>query len=190
MNMENSMAQAIGLFASVLVVLSFQSKSSRSLLMWQIIASLCFALHYGLLGPMAYTAALMNMVSILRCVWFYFKKGKPQLFSLGIISALYLIIFAFTHAGIPSLIAIAAQLGSTYIFWKGDILLSKRVALYVISPLWIVHNIMVLSIGGIICEATNILLLLLFFMRYHKNDTHSKKSVQSADSQTNANFEK
>ena len=182
MDSQNMLAQGLGLFASVLVVLSFQSKSNRALLAWQIAASLCFALHYALLGEAAYTAAIMNMVSIARCVWFYVKRDKPHLVSLSVISLLYLVIFAFTCAGLPSVIAIVAQLGSTYIFWKGDILLSKRAALYLISPLWVVHNILVFSIGGILCETTNILLLIAFFVRYH-----SKNKWQS---QTNTTFEK
>ena len=160
--------QGIGLLASLLIVLSFQVKNTKALLAWQIVANLCMTVHYLLLGTDSITAALVSLVSVARGVWFYLEKEKPRIWSIVTIESTYVLICALTFSGATSLLSTAAQLGSTYIFWqKRSIVVTKLFALLFISPLWLCHNILVISWGGIACESLNILLLLIFFIRRH-----------------------
>lgn len=66
-------AQILGVFAIILGFLSYQTKSSKSVLLLQSLTTVTFTVHYLLLG--AYSGMIMNAVGIIRN-FFYYNSQK------------------------------------------------------------------------------------------------------------------
>ena len=74
MELNEWIAQGLGVLAIILGFVSYQVKSRKKLLMVQLITTAVFVVHYLLLG--AYTGMIMNSVGIVRTSFFY-NKDKP-----------------------------------------------------------------------------------------------------------------
>ena len=74
MEINEWIAQALGVLAIILGFLSYQVKSRKRMLLTQLLTTATFVVHYLLLG--AYSAMVMNAVGIVRTGFFYHKE-KP-----------------------------------------------------------------------------------------------------------------
>ena len=60
--------QGIGIIGLLFAVISFQKNSSKGILLFQILASTAFILHFLLIG--AYTGSALNFIGVVRNLLF------------------------------------------------------------------------------------------------------------------------
>ena len=61
------------------------------------------------------------------------------------------------------------QIAYTVATWKNDGKIIRTVRLYAVTPAWLSYNIVMFSIGGIICEGFNIISIIVSFIRHRKD---------------------
>ena len=88
MEKQEIIAQILGVFAIILGFVSYQTKSSKSVLALQSLTTVTFTVHYLLLN--AYSGMIMNAVGIIRNFFYYNSekkffswKGWPIVFALA-----------------------------------------------------------------------------------------------------------
>ncbi len=159
-------AQAFGILGSIVYLISFQIKKARPFFLMQCLGSLMFMLNYLFLG--AYTGCMMNLLGVLRAA--ALAAGgkfhhKALMWGLDVV---YLTATVLTFEGLTSILVLVAMVASTHAMWskKGKII--RYMQLGVTSPCWLVHNILVFSIGGIICEIGNMISTVISIIRFRK----------------------
>ncbi len=162
--MIDILAQILGILGTIFAFLSFQLKENKKFFILQAISGCMFALNFLLLG--AYTGCLLNFINIFRGAVMAGGKKMHKAHWLIAIQALYTIATIFTYTNIFSLIALIAQLVGTFAMWSKNGKTIRFLQLFCVSPLWLIHNIFVFSIGGIICEVFNIGSIIVSLIRF------------------------
>lgn len=158
----NVICQTIGLIGSVLMILSFQCKKPKKLIIMQSFGGLMFAVNFFMLG--AYTGSILNGVNVIRGVAFTKIKKKTLLTPVTII-LIYIIATALTYNGWLSLFVFIAQSAGTITFYINTDKAIKLGNLFITSPLWLIYNIVNGSIGGILCESFVITSIIIYIIR-------------------------
>lgn len=157
-------AQILGILGTIFAFVSFQLKENKKFFILQALSGCMFALNFLLLG--AYTGCLLNFINIFRGAVMVGGKKMNKPYWLIITLALYTIATVFTYTNIFSLIALVAQLVGTLAMWSRNGKTIRVLQLFCVSPLWLVHNIFVFSIGGIICEVFNLGSIIVSLIRF------------------------
>lgn len=158
--------QIIGIIAMSAIVLSFQCKSNKKLVIVMGTGALLFAVSYLLLGQPS--AAVFNIIAFI-CSIMCLKDSLKNKFSFGIIALLYFVATWFTYSGWWSLLLMAAQLAGSYsvMFRSGTFIRNMR--FFFVSPIWLINNtVMCFAIGGTICEIVTMVSVVISFIRYKK----------------------
>lgn len=177
MGITDIIAQGFGIAGLVVMLFSFQFKSNKGLFVMQGIGSLFFVVNFMLIGAVG--GALFNIVNFIRSLLFL-KRDK--LWKLYFVVALYILCLCFsiyTLKGDLFKIFISALpcftlLGMTYCMWKGNGRKIRYAQILYLSPSWIIHNIVNLSIGGIISDTINIISSVVALIR-HKSDWETEQ---------------
>lgn len=149
--MTETIGQIVGFIAMAIIVASYQQKTHKKILVFQMISGLLFTVHYVLLG--AYTGAVMNLLGAFRSL-IYSKRDKkwassvmwPILFSIG-----FLVSGILTWKNIYSLFPLIAMLISSVVLWIEQPKINRIFSLPV-STGWLIYNIKEWSIPGIVTE--------------------------------------
>jgi len=172
-------AQILSIISCVAIIFSFQLKNNRHLFLVQTFAAFGFGLSYLLLG--AVDGFLINTVSFINtAVLLNVKlKKKPVLIAICILLPLISSIAPLTYTGVWNAIKILetvfsyliafAQIVYTLATWKDDGKKIRTVRMFLVTPAWLGYNIIVFSIGGIICEVFNVISIVVSFIRYGKD---------------------
>lgn len=158
------LAQIVGILGTCAAFISFQLKENKKFFILQSTSGALFALNFLMLG--AYTGSLLNLINIYRGAVMAGGKKTRKLFFLVSIQLLYIVATVFTYTNIFSLIALAAQLIGTFAMWSQNGKTIRILQLFAVSPMWLIHNIFVFSIGGIICEVFNIGSIIVSLIRF------------------------
>lgn len=169
----NLIAQICGIGGFLFAVFSFQTKKNRSFFIFQGISGFMFFLNFLFIG--AVSATLFNFVNLIRGV--FFSKNDGKRYKLIIIEALYTACFIFSitkNIGDPMQIFLSAltfiALLVMSIFMSGGNGKNIRYFQFLfVSPVWLIHNLVNFSLGGILCEAFNMLSVVVSFIRYGRD---------------------
>ena len=172
--------QILGLCAMISWVLSIQMKQKSTILELQILASLFYGVHYGMLDAMS--AVGVTIISIIRLITIYSieRKGKEVPFYIFIIFILMLVIVGIvTYAGPISLIPIIITMIYTYTTWQKDTKVIRG-AFLITGSMWIIYNFSVgsylLMIGNLLEVISSIVSLLRFKnIKYDKEEENVVK---------------
>ena len=164
-------AQALGIVGLVIIVSSFQCKSNKSFFLMQGFGSMFFFLNFLLIG--AFGGAFFNLVNLLRGL--LFAKNREKLWKLITVNAAYTLCFVFSICLNPApwqifLVAVpfAALFYMSILMYRGNDKHIRAFQIALMSPAWIFHNIFNLSIGGIVCEAFNMISSAIYLLRNRK----------------------
>lgn len=158
----------VGIIANMII---YWQKSREKMLSFKLFADVVWTAHYGLLG--AQTGAVTCGISILRETVFLNKKHRWAQ------SNLWLILFVLISVGFGiagwknaiNLFPLLASILSVISFAIGKPGLS-RILQIVISVLFLVYDIYVMSYAGIInevCTLTSVVIALFFFWKNKKS---------------------
>lgn len=158
--------QIVSIAAMAAIILSFQCKSNKKLAFVYGTGASLFAISYFMLGQPS--AALYNIISAIFSIMCLKNSLKTKL-NFGIIMVLFALATYFTYENWWSLVLMSAVVTSAYsmMFRSGTFIRNTR--FFYISPIWIINNsVFCFSIGGLICDITTMVSVLISFIRYRK----------------------
>ena len=143
---EFIMAQILGLFALIVLLISFSKKDKDELLKYQIMSSLLFGLQYLLLN--AITGFLMNIVCMIRN-YIFSRYKKIPIYYLIIVIILVVTLGLISYRDYYSLLPIIAVILYSIALYKGNTRIIRIIELISCS-LFIIYNIHVDAYVGLI----------------------------------------
>lgn len=158
--------QGIGGVAIIATVIAFQCKKHYWILFWRSVSALIFVLQYFLLG--AYTGVAMDFIGVGRNFLFaeLVRREKKTWPWILVFTAIFLAAGALTWQGWISIFIIAAKLISNAGYGNKNTLVLRLMSLLT-SVFWLVYNVYVFTLAGILCEAFAIGSILVALWRFH-----------------------
>lgn len=150
--MLETIGQIVGFVAMGIIVISYQQKTHKNILVFQMVSGLLFTAHYVLIG--AYTGAIMNLVGAFRSLVYSNRGSKkwatpliwPILFSVA-----FLISGILTWENSFSVFPLIAMITSSVVLWIEKPKVNRMLSLPT-STCWLIYNIKTQSIPGIATE--------------------------------------
>lgn len=173
-------AQILSILGCAIMIFSFQFKNNRNLFIAQTVSAFTFFMSYMLLG--AFCGALTNVVAVINSAVLFLGpkyRKKPILVAvcLGFVAVQVFLLLTFNGVWsartivetVFGFIVALAQVAVTIAMWKDDGRIIRNTRLFITSPAWLIYNIIVFSLGGIICEAFSMTSIIISFIRYGKD---------------------
>ncbi len=167
-------AQAIGIAAMVVCIFAFQLKTAKGIVLMQAVGALLFVVNFYLLGQ--YAGALLNVVGCIRA-GLLMKKEKWHTDNnvwLAILGTAYIACYVLTFAmfgeaftlrnAILQCLPVLGMFCSHLAFRSEEAAQVRRIFL-ASSVCWIIYNAVGFAIGGILCEAFNIVSIFIAMAR-------------------------
>ena len=151
--------QLIGLLAFCILVLSFYRKNTVTILTYQTVANLTYAVHYFLLGGL--TGAFISAISAIRNIVFIKYKNKIVIPIFIIIYLIVTITFYENIYSIFPLIGNSIYLSFMMFNTKKHLLIGEILS----ASLWLIYSIFVLSYSGVVTELILITSNIIILMR-------------------------
>ncbi len=175
LTLEYILSQVFIIISYLFLVLSYQAKSRKTILIYSFVSLIANGISYVFLQ--AYTGLAMCFVALFRNIIFMVdekKNGKSEKISkkdIVILAVLYLISLlstVFTYDGFLSLLSVFATMLYTYSVWQKKTTIYKILGLP-IGILWIAYNIYIMSIFGIILESILTISAIYGYFKEKKN---------------------
>lgn len=172
--MDFILGQVFGIFATVIFFLSYQVFEKKKLLVIQIVATLCTCISFLFLG--ATSGFALNIVCIIRNIAYYFEEAGTKIcyITTAILTAIMCVLGALSWQGSVSLLIIAALVINTVCMSFGDPQLLRK-SILVSSPLALLYNVLMLSVGGAINEFSAIVASVIGIIRYNRSKAKEEK---------------
>lgn len=150
------LSQVFVIVGIALYAITFLLKTKKSVLIVGLIGVMLNTISFVLLG--AYTGALVNVVAMVRSIWFFCeeKKGKRTWVSLTVVMTLIVIATIFTYGSIIDLLPLVAGLSYAFACWQKNISLYRWLGILV-SVIYIIYDIFFNSIFGVVSESIAII---------------------------------
>lgn len=157
------------------LVITYQSKSRKNILIYNFGALIATGISYICLS--AYSGLAMVVVAIIRNVIFIIdekkngksnKNGTKDYIILAILYTISIISAIFTYDGILSMMSVIATMLYTYSVWQKNTKIYKALGIP-IGIMWIIYNIYIFSIFGIILEVVLVISSIIGYIRENKN---------------------
>lgn len=167
--------QILGIIATILTFVSYQSNTKKNLLIIQSTAIIFTCMSFLFLN--ALTGFALNIVCLLRNTVFYFQseKSKFHVPTVCFLTVLMIGVGALSWQGYLSLIPILALAANTVFMSLGKPQI-LRGSVVVTSSMMIAYNVLVFSLGGIASESISIVSSVIGLLRF-KNANQGKSLV-------------
>ena len=169
--MVDIITQAVGFLGAGVNFLSFQQNKRSRIIGFQIVAALLFIVHYILLGLTngadAFTGAALNFIGLTRSIVFINndKRWAKSPVWLGVFIVVSAVAGILTWEAWYSFLPSAAMILTTVSYWlKNETKI--RLVTFPSSPCWLIYNVIVGSVAGIVTECFVMLSLIIAIVRY------------------------
>ena len=168
-------AQIMGIGALILLLLSFNKNDKKTLLKFQIISSLFYAIQYIFLA--AFTGFYMNMICLIRNVIFskYDDNNKVPIIWLIIVLIVIVILGIYSYDGPISLFPTIGVFIYSISLWQKNLKIT-RLGEIIACMLVIVYNIKYKAIAGLISTSIEICIV---FSAIYRFDIRKPKLIDS-----------
>lgn len=168
-------AQIIGIIAMIFNIFSYQCKNKRLLILMQFCGASLFCINYFLLG--AYVGGMLNVLSVLRAAVFLAKdklRADHIAWQIGFGICFFVVYgLSFTVLGtqanafnlITELLPVIAMVLATIGYRLKNAAAIRKISIFA-SPMWLIYNSIVGSIGGIICESFALVSIIVGIIRH------------------------
>ena len=158
-------AQAIGIFAMAFNLLSYQQKTRKGAIIFQLFGTTLFTINFLMLGAMV--GGLLNLVGAIRAIIFINKeklRADHIAWQIGFIAVYFAsYILTFTAFGkeatafnlIIEFLPLIGMIATTISYRFSDAKSIRKFGL-ISSPAWLVYNIANMSVGAILCEVLSL----------------------------------
>ena len=165
MDIREIIGQIFGIIAVILGFVMYQIKDAKRILMVQIFICLVFCIHYFLLE--ATSGLILNAVGAVRSITYYNrdKLEKCEKY-LPVIFAVIMAIMGicFWEAWYSIFVVVGLVINSVALSFKKPQNLRKSILIS--SPLVIIYDAFIMSIGGIIFESVSVISSVIGLIRY------------------------
>lgn len=163
------LGQILSIVAVVLGFVSFQMKTPKGILTFQIATALVFSVHYMLIGAM--TATALNFLGAVKCVCYYIrnKRSHKSMFEPVLFTTLVIFTSLLTWDEWYSIFIMLGLVVNSIAFSLSNAQTIRKLNLFK-SPLCLVYNIIVLSSGGIIYETATLISSVIGIIKNRKAD--------------------
>ena len=167
----------VGAIGVLLTFVSYQMHDKRKLIFVQTLATFLMSVQYILIG--AVSGCFLNVVCIVRNIFFYNRDGGKKFFSYGFYPILFAVMIAivslFSWEGAHTLFLTSALAANTVIMGYSSPQTLRKSVLVTCSMI-IVYNVIEHSYSGIVNESVSIVSALIGIVLYlkSKNKTESK----------------
>lgn len=163
------LVQGIGIVATVFGLLSFQQKTQKRIVFFQLLCNVLWTTHFFLL-PNALAGAMLNSIGVLRGIVFYFRTDKKWAQSpvwYGVFSALFIGAAIFSWLGGDGAWALLPMMGMlcTTVSLALHNPFHVRVVSFFSSPCWMTYNAFHGSLPGVLTEALMICSIITGILR-------------------------
>lgn len=145
----------------LLYLTSFQFKERRRVLVCLLSGAFCVALHFFLLGKV--TAGWLACVSGSRVATAYFTRSKKLMY---VFFALAIVAFLATYNSPISMLLFISSMSSTWALFREEDR-TMRLLYMMGTSLWLIHNIIIWTPGGIAIEAIFLCSNVVGFYRFY-----------------------
>jgi len=175
--MSYIIGQSLMVIAVVLGFISYQMKSQEKLLMLQCATGTVFVFHYLLIGGFAGMA--MNIVGIVRVIVYIFRlrRGSNEIVTPIIFAILQAVSCIIGWDDWYSIFVFFGIVLNTLAFALPKAELVRRSVL-ITSPLVIIYDVFVMSIGGIVYESIAVISSFIGILREKKPDAAEIKAAE------------
>ena len=159
--------QALGIIAWLLIVLSYYRKDTNRILVFQIISTILWCLHYYLLG--AYSGLFICIFEVFRDS-LYYKTDKDDFIFIASVPV-YILYGLLTYSGLVELLPIFSSTIDGYTLTK-----KKKIVVFgaiVSYTLWVIYDIAVKSYSGALTDGI-VVLSNLSILLFNKEILHGK----------------
>ena len=159
--------QALGIVAVILGFVTYQMKSPKALLIVNLITCGVFCLHYLMIG--AYSGMALNIISVIRN-FTYFQLGKKGSVAKGWAIAFSIVMGVMGVLSWQNWYSIFVVLGliiNSYCMSFSNPQ-NIRKSILVTSPLVLIYDVLVLSVGGAVYESIAIVSAVIGIVRTYK----------------------
>ena len=165
-------AQFFGVIALIVLVSSFQKNKKDTLLKYQIFSSLLFALQYLFLN--AISGCLMNLMTMVRNIIYKKFDDKIPVTYLSLVIICMIILSIISYSGPISLLPSIAVILYSIALWHKNLTITRIVE--VISCfLFIIYNINVLAITGLISTLIELISAIIAIYKFDVKNSKLKK---------------
>lgn len=163
--------QLMGGVAVCFGFISYQMRTQKTLMLAQLATAIAFCVHYGLIG--ALSGLVMNILCVIRNI-VYCSKDKSPLLAGKWVSVFFAVVFGvaglLSWQGYYSAFMVLGQVISTVCMSFSNPQ-SIRKGILVASPLVLIYNLFVFSIGGVVYESVVIVSSVIGMIRYRGQQT-------------------
>lgn len=161
--------QLLGIIAVILGFISFQMKTQKGIIVFQLITAFVFCIHYFMIGAMM--AMALNIQGAIQCIFYYFrnKRGSKSTVEPAFFTILVIVTSILTWEGWYSAFIMTGLVVNTIslAFTNPQ---KTRAAMLIKSPLCLLYNAIVHSVGGIIFECAVLLSAILGMIKNREKD--------------------
>ena len=176
---EYILSQVCVIVALFLYAATYLLKTKKWVLIVNLIGVVLNTIAFVLLG--AYTGAVVNVVAMVRSIWFLYedKKGKQSWVSLVGVLALIIGATVFTYKSAIDLLPLAGGVIYAIASWQKNITLYRWLGILV-SSVYILYDIFFNSIFGVVSESVAIICAMIgLVMGYiKKKKTNAENTVE------------
>ena len=172
--------QLLSLAAVATGFVSFQMKTPRGILFFQILTALLFSGHYALIGAM--TASALNFVAAVKCVAYYIRnqRNSQSLLFPIFFTVLVFVTSLLTWDGWYSIFIMAGLLVNSVGLALSNPQTIRKLTL-IKSPLCLTYNVIVLSSGGTLYEIAIFVSAILGIWKNRNDKAGEEKPKKTID---------
>ncbi len=161
-------SQLLSVIATCLLLLSFQQKTHRRIIVMQAFSGFLFGTQYLMIG--ASEGMICNYLGMLRSITYSFRGKSKAVDCIAcpiFFSALFIISSIFTYQSPVSLLPPVAMVISSFVLWSPKTQKLRALSLPT-SLFWLVYNASSGAIVPVITEVLNSLSILIALFRFSK----------------------
>lgn len=161
-------SQLIGAAAAALLLLSFQQRTHKRIVVMQIFSGLLFSVQYLMIG--AYEGMVGNIVGLTRGIAYSFRTKSKLVDSIAcpiIFAVLAGLGGLATYSSPVSLLPMAAMMISSFVLWNPKTQ-QLRALTFPTSFMWLIYNIICRSYSGVITEVLSEISIIIGLIRFRK----------------------
>lgn len=181
MTLYEILTQVIGFCGMITLFIMFQQNDRKRILIFQIIGTCFFCIHYTMLGT--YTGAVLNAIATIRAVIYCNRDIKffGSVYWLWFFIGISAVAGAWTWESAISILPTIGMIIGSISVWV-DKPRYIRILSIIPSPMWLTYNIINHSIPGTITEIFVMTSIAISIIRYDILKKSEKESIQNIDS--------
>lgn len=174
MKFSDIIFNAVGILGIISVLIAYQCKKHRNVMIFRTANEMLFAVQYFMLG--AYTGMAMNLIGSTRNMTFAYlvERKKSTMLWRYIFSAVVVVFLIFTWDGAKSLLSGIAKISTTFAYGSKRVALVRTVSL-LSTTAWLIYNLLVVAYAGAVSEMLTFISIVIGIVRIDlKNRTKTE----------------